>query len=101
MKLLVVYLHCTWTFTLSLVVSKLLLVMSISYSPLSNRCNANIVISEVYVMFGHDGAGGRAPDETKDNSVKRSTKVVPPHKDDIVAFQNIERIWRSSRKFWC
>ena len=52
-------------------------------------------------MFGHNGAGGRAPDETKDNSVKRSTKVVPPHKDDIVAFQNIERIWRSSRKFWC
>ena len=43
-------------------------------------------------MFGHNGAGGRAPDETKDNSVKRSTKVVPPHKDDIVAFQNIERI---------
>ena len=123
MKLLVVYLHCTRTFTLSLVVSKLLLVMSISYSPLSNRCNANIVISarvasdvflnatlvntfwnhcvEVYVMFRHNGARGRAADEPKDNSVKRSTKVVPPHKGDIVAFQNIERIWRSSRKCWC
>ena len=75
--------------------------MSILYSPLSNRCNANIVISEVYVMFGHNGAGGRAADEPKDNSVKRSTKVVPPHKGDIVAFQNIERIWRSSRKCWC
>ena len=56
---------------------------------------------EVYVMFGHNGAGGRAADEPKDNSVKRSTKVVPPHKGDIVAFQNIERIWRSSRKCWC
>ena len=52
-------------------------------------------------MFGHNGAGGRAADEPKDNSVKRSTKVVPPHKGDIVAFQNIERIWRSSRKCWC
>ena len=58
-------------------------------------------LPRVYVMFGHNGAGGRAADEPKDNSVKRSTKVVPPHKGDIVAFQNIERIWRSSRKCWC
>ena len=41
-------------------------------------------------MFGHNGAGGRAADEPKDNSVKRSTKVVPSHKGDIVAFQNID-----------
>ena len=52
-------------------------------------------------MFGHNGAGGRAADEPKDNSVKRSIKGVPPHKGDIVAFQNIEQIWRSSRKCWC
>ena len=43
-------------------------------------------------MFGHNGAGGRAAEEPKDNSVKRSMQVVPPNKGDIVAFQNIERI---------
>ena len=53
----------------------------------------------VYVKFVHNGAGGRAA-EPKDNSVKRSTKVVLPHKGDIVAFQNIERIWRSCCKYW-
>ena len=52
-------------------------------------------------MFGHNGAGGRAVDEPKDNSVKRSIKGVPTHKGDSVAFQNIEQIWRSSRKCWC
>ena len=57
-----------------------------------NRC------VEVYVTFDHNGAGGRAADELKDNFVKRSTKVVLPHKGDIVAFQNLERIWRSCRK---
>ena len=50
-------------------------------------------------MFGKNG-GGRAAEEPKDKSVKRSTKVVLPHKGDIVAFQNIERIWRSFCKWW-
>ena len=50
--------------------------------------------------FEHNGAGGRAADEPKDNCVKRSTKVVLPHKGDIVTFQNIEWIWRSCRKCW-
>ena len=54
----------------------------------------------VYATFDHNGAGGRAADEPKENSVKRSTKVVLPHKGDIVAFQDIERIWRSCCK-WC
>ena len=52
MKLLVVYLHCTWTVTLSLVVWKFLLVKTISYPPLSFLCNAKIVISaRVILMF--------------------------------------------------
>ena len=52
MKLLVIYLHCTWTVTLSLVVWKFLLVKSISYPPLSFLCNAKIVISaRVVLMF--------------------------------------------------
>ena len=52
MKLLVVYLHCTWTVTLSLVDWKFLLVKSISYPPLSFLCNAKIVISaRVVLMF--------------------------------------------------
>ena len=59
-----------------------------------NRC------LEVYIMLEHNGAGGRAADELKGNTVKRPTKVVLPHKGDIVAFQNIERIWRSCRKCW-
>ena len=59
-----------------------------------NRC------VEVYVTFDHNGAGRRAADELKENSVKRSTKVVLPHKGDIVSFQNIERIRRSCRKSW-
>ena len=60
-----------------------------------NRC------VHVYVMFVHYGAGVRAADEPKEKIVKRSTKVVLPHKGDIVSFQNIERIWRSFRKCWC
>ena len=48
-------------------------------------------------MFDQN-SGGRAARELKDKSVKRSTKVVLPHKGDIVAFQNIERIWRSCCK---
>ena len=55
---------------------------------------------KVYVTFDYNGAGGRAADKPKDNSVKRSTKVVLPHKGDIVAFQNIQRIWRSCCKWW-
>ena len=52
MKLLVVYLHCTWTVILSLAGSKLLSVTSISYSPLSDLCNAKIVMSDrVALMF--------------------------------------------------
>ena len=52
MKLLVVYLHCTWTVTLSLVDWNFLLVKSISYPPLSFLCNAKIVISaRVVLMF--------------------------------------------------
>ena len=52
MKLLVVYLHCTWTVTLSLVDWKFLLVKSISYPPLSFLCNAKIAISaRVVLMF--------------------------------------------------
>ena len=58
-----------------------------------NRCR------EVYVTFEHNDAGGRAA-EPKENSVKSSIQVVLPHKGDIVAFQNIERIWRSFRKCW-
>ena len=45
-------------------------------------------------------SGGRAAGELKDKSVKRSIKVVLPHKGDIVTFQNIERIWRSCFKWW-
>ena len=52
---------------------------------------------EVYVMFDQN-SGGRAAGELKDKSVKRSIKVVLPHKGDIVTFQNIERIWRSCFK---
>ena len=55
---------------------------------------------EVYVTFDQNGAGGRAADKPKENSVKRSTKVVMPHKGDIIAFQDIERIWRSCCKWW-
>ena len=55
---------------------------------------------EVYVMFDHNDAGGRAADEQEENSVQSSTKVVLPHKGDIIAFQNIERIWRSCCKSW-
>ena len=55
---------------------------------------------QVYVTFDHNGAGGRAADKPKENSVKRATKVVLPHKGDIVAFQDIERIWRSCCKWW-
>ena len=52
MKLLVVYLHCTWTVTLPLVDWKFLLVKSISYPPLSFLCNAKIAISaRVVLMF--------------------------------------------------
>ena len=123
MKRLVVYLHCTWTVTLSLAGLKVLSVKSTLYPPLSDRCNAKIVISarvalffflnathiktiwnqcvEVYVMFEHNDAGGRAADEPKNKSVKRSIQVVLLHKRDIVTFQNIERTWRSIRKCWC
>ena len=59
-----------------------------------NRC------VEVYAAFDHNDARGRAADEPKENSVKRSTKVVLPHKGDIIAFQNIQRIWRSCCKSW-
>ena len=52
-------------------------------------------------MFDYNVAGGSAAGEPKDNSVKFSIKVVLPHEGDIVAFQNIERIWRSYRKCWC
>ena len=52
MKLLVVYLHCTWTVTWSLADWILLLYNSISYIALSDRCNAKIVISaRVALMF--------------------------------------------------
>ena len=50
-------------------------------------------------MFDQN-SGGRAAGELKDKSVKRSIKVVLPHKGDIVTFQNIERIWRSCFKWW-
>ena len=46
-------------------------------------------------MFDQNGGGRAAAVELKDKSVKRSTKVVLPHKGDIVTVQNIERIWRS------
>ena len=59
-----------------------------------NRC------VEVYVKFVHNDAGGRAAAEPKGNTVKRSIKVVLPHKGDIVTFQNIERIWRICCKWW-
>ena len=52
-------------------------------------------------MFVQNDEVGRAADEPKDNTAKRSIKVVTPHKGDIIAFQNIERIWRSCRKCWC
>ena len=52
-------------------------------------------------MFEHNDAGGRAADEPKNKSVKRSIQVVLLHKRDIVTFQNIERTWRSIRKCWC
>ena len=59
-----------------------------------NRC------VEVYATFDQNGDGGRAVDEPKEDSVKRSTQVVLPHKGDIVAFQNRGRIWRGYRKCW-
>ena len=52
----------------------------------------------MFVKNGGGRAAGRAAGEPKDKSVKRSTKVVLPHKGDIVTFQNIERIWRSCCK---
>ena len=58
-----------------------------------NRC------VEVYVMFVQNDEG-RAADGPKDNTAKRSIKVVLPHKGDIVTFQNIERIWRICCKWW-
>ena len=52
MKLLVVYLRCTWTVTLFLARWRLLLSNVILYSPLSDLCNAKIVISaRVALMF--------------------------------------------------
>ena len=51
-------------------------------------------------MFDHNDAGEKAADEPKENSVQRSSKVVLPHKGDIIALQNIERIWRSCCKSW-
>ena len=51
-KLLVVYLHCTWTVNLFLARWRLLLINVISYSPLSDLFNARIVISaRVALMF--------------------------------------------------
>ena len=45
-------------------------------------------------MFIHNGEGVRAVDEPKESILKRSIQVVLPHKGDIVAFQDMERIWR-------
>ena len=44
-----------------------------------NRC------VEVYATFDHNDVGGRAIDEPKENPVKRSIRVVPPHKGDILS----------------